>query len=229
MSSAEKPHPLNVAGDFYVVDGCCTACDVPFIEAPDLFAYDGTNHCYVARQPSNVTELNAALRATWTAELQCIRYRGRDRNTIRRLAEMGIAHLCDSRVPTDIGEVFRNHLTFDRIATNTALSEELAECFAASLAGKSNESVTYKFKRTTIAGSQATVRFAWFENHFHTVVFNADAARCHIAIPLPEKPGSRSVALTIHDWVSADSDFSNLCWYSESDWAQSGTSQPTPM
>ncbi len=229
MSNDEKPHPLNVAGDFYVVDGCCTACDVPFVEAPDLFAYDGTNHCYVARQPSSVTELNAALRATWAAELQCIRYRGSDKDTIRRLAEMGNAHLCDSPVPSDIAEVFRNHLTFNRPATNTASSEELAESFAKSLAAKSNEFVTYKFKRTTVAESQATVRFAWFENYFHTVVFDAGEPRCHITIPLPEKPGSRSVALTLHDWVSADSDFSNLCWYSESDWAQARTSQPTPI
>ena len=229
MSNDEKPHPLNVAGGFYVVDGCCTACNVPFVEAPDLFAYDGTQHCYVARQPSNVTELNAAIRATWAAELQCIRYRGTDKDTIRRLAEIGNAHLCDSPVPTDMTEVFRNHLTFSRIATNTASSAELAESFAKSLESKSNEFVTYKFQRTTVDGPQATVRFAWFEDHFHTVVFHANATDCHITIPLTEKTGSRGVALTIHDWVSENPDFNNIRWYSESDRGPSASSQPTPI
>jgi len=28
-----KPHRLNVIGDFYVADDCCTACDVPEAEA----------------------------------------------------------------------------------------------------------------------------------------------------------------------------------------------------
>jgi hypothetical protein len=29
-----QPHPANVPGDFYVEDGCCTMCEVPFAEAP---------------------------------------------------------------------------------------------------------------------------------------------------------------------------------------------------
>jgi hypothetical protein len=32
-----KPHAANVAGAFYVEDGCCTMCEVPFAEAPELF------------------------------------------------------------------------------------------------------------------------------------------------------------------------------------------------
>ena len=28
------PNPANVPGDFYVQDGCCTMCEVPFAEAP---------------------------------------------------------------------------------------------------------------------------------------------------------------------------------------------------
>ena len=35
--SEHKPHPANVPGDFYVEDGCCTMCLVPFTEAPELF------------------------------------------------------------------------------------------------------------------------------------------------------------------------------------------------
>ena len=30
----------NVAGDFYVEDGCCITCGVPTGIAPDIFEYD---------------------------------------------------------------------------------------------------------------------------------------------------------------------------------------------
>ena len=37
MAQDNRPHPMNVPGPFYVLNGCCTACDVPVSEAPDLF------------------------------------------------------------------------------------------------------------------------------------------------------------------------------------------------
>src|SRR6266480_3008020 len=78
-----KPHPKNTPGPFYVVDGCCTACDVPVSEAPDLFTYDESNHCYVKRQPRTEEEFDRAFRAAWAAELQCVRYRGDDPAVLR--------------------------------------------------------------------------------------------------------------------------------------------------
>jgi hypothetical protein len=56
------PHSANVPGDFYVEDGCCTMCEVPFAEAPDLFGSvqdpRGYTHCYVKRQPETPDELD---------------------------------------------------------------------------------------------------------------------------------------------------------------------------
>lgn len=49
MNGQRKPYPKNVEGDFYVEDGCCTACDVPNYYAPELFEYDDELHCFVAR------------------------------------------------------------------------------------------------------------------------------------------------------------------------------------
>ena len=58
MTHDVKPHPLNVIGDFYVEDGCCTTCDVPQTEAPDLFGMTSEPyyHCYVKRQPESEAE-----------------------------------------------------------------------------------------------------------------------------------------------------------------------------
>jgi hypothetical protein len=76
MSDKNKPHPRNAPGDFYVEDGCCTTCDVPFYYAPDLFKYDNTEtHCFVSKQPANEAENYQIIKALWASELECIRYR----------------------------------------------------------------------------------------------------------------------------------------------------------
>jgi hypothetical protein len=88
-------HPLNVAGPFYVVEGCCAACGVPEAEAPELFAWDKTDHCYVRKQPSTPDELAHMVTTIATAELACIRYGGRDTDIIRSLKDKGEIKQCD--------------------------------------------------------------------------------------------------------------------------------------
>lgn len=39
MSNNNAPHPLNVDGDFYVLDQCSTACGVPTAIAPETFTF----------------------------------------------------------------------------------------------------------------------------------------------------------------------------------------------
>ena len=94
-----RPHPANVPGDFYVEDGCCTMCEVPFAEAPGLFGVTqdpkGYPHCYVQRQPGSPAELDQMVSAIRCAELECIRYRGTDRRIQLRLVEVGQGAICD--------------------------------------------------------------------------------------------------------------------------------------
>ena len=89
-----KPHRLNVLGDFYVEDGCCTLCGVPWALAPHLFepADDG---CYVKRQPKTEEELQKMLEVIRSQELHCVRYRGRDRAIVAALQASGEGDKCD--------------------------------------------------------------------------------------------------------------------------------------
>ena len=94
------PHRKNVPGDFYVEDGCCTSCDVPMLEAPELFTYDvdasGSHHCYVSRQPADESELDDMLNTISCAEFECIHYAGRDDAILARMKQINAAHLCDA-------------------------------------------------------------------------------------------------------------------------------------
>jgi len=99
------PHAANVPGDFYVEDGCCTMCEVPFTEAPGLFGVcqdaKGYPHCYVKRQPESPGELDQMVMAIRCAELQCIRYCGSDRGLQTRLVKEGEGMICDG-LPADL-------------------------------------------------------------------------------------------------------------------------------
>ena len=108
----ERPHRLNVVGPFYVVDGCCTACGVPESEAPDLFAWDDSDPCFVRKQPSNPAELRQMMRAIACADLRCIRYRGRDREVVASLEAIGEIEQCDNAGWTGLW-----HRLFGRLRT----------------------------------------------------------------------------------------------------------------
>ena len=103
--SPPQRYPLNVEGDFYVKDGCCTACEIPFTEAPDLFERDGY-HCYVRRQPETGLELVGMLEAIRYADLRCIRYAGSNPRIQLTLIQEDCDDICDN-VPPDIAAIAR--------------------------------------------------------------------------------------------------------------------------
>lgn len=100
-----KPHAANVPGDFYVEDGCCTMCLVPFAEAPELFGEcqdpKGYSHCFVKRQPEGSDEVKKMLSAIRCAESMCIRYRGSDRQIQLELVQAETGVVCDN-LPADL-------------------------------------------------------------------------------------------------------------------------------
>lgn len=89
---------MNAPGDFYVENGCCTACDLPRVEAPDLFMYDDDNHCYICKQPSSDEEVVRILNAMDVQELDCIQYKGRDQKILAGLEERNLNHCTSSNL-----------------------------------------------------------------------------------------------------------------------------------
>jgi hypothetical protein len=234
MNQAHSPHAMNAPGPFYVLDGCCTACDVPFVEAPGLFSYDKENHCYVKRQPGTKQELNQMLRATWAAELQCIRYRGNDNEILRRMAELGNRSLCDIAPPATIQPVFRNIVTFDVLlsVSESITPSSLGVAFQEYLRSQKGDWISYRF--TTAAGGEKAVSFSysWFEDDFHLVkISSMDLPGCQWLIQhsLDEKAGPQGVSNDLDDWLKKDGRFCNVRWYSQSQWSGSKQWQETPL
>jgi hypothetical protein len=99
IMATRPPHPSNAPGDFYVEDGCCTACGMPFSVAPDLFASLPDGHCYVSRQPTNGGEIYRMISAFSVQEVGCIRYKGSNRVIKIRLIATGEGDQCDQLEP----------------------------------------------------------------------------------------------------------------------------------
>jgi hypothetical protein len=90
------PHPSNVPGDFYVENGCCISCNMPFTVADDLFSRDSSDgSCFVSKQPSNGREIYRMLNAFEVQDVGCIRYKGSSRVIKIKLIAMGEGDQCD--------------------------------------------------------------------------------------------------------------------------------------
>jgi len=85
----------NVKGDFYVKDGCCTLCGVPYVEAPELFGgFDqlgniSYNQCFVKKQPENIQELSKMINTMAMQEIDCIRYCGQNNDIKQKIKSVG--------------------------------------------------------------------------------------------------------------------------------------------
>ncbi len=116
-----ESHPFNAPGDYYVEDGCCEMCEVPFSYAPELFGAclgpGGDAHCFVKRQPKSGAEEDRMILAILHAEDGCIRYRGRDREVQRRLVEAGEGQVCTDLI-ADLKATSERVLGFRRTYKN---------------------------------------------------------------------------------------------------------------
>ena len=232
MSGKTKPYPKNVEGDFYVEDGCCTACMAPESYAPNLMGFDESNsHCFVAKQPTNQSELYQAIKITWAAELQCIRYGGQNPQILRRLAEAGVADSCDQKhLIQGINPLLRNHATFEYPEIQSEL--EIANQFREFVLNRSTEYLNYKASKITSGKSGVSFAFSWYEDNYYSVWFKRIGASetWHIFhSPDYEKVGSKGISLIINEWLRSNKKVNNIKWFTNTAWTKSFEWQETPF
>ena len=222
MKDVNAPHPKNVAGDFYVVNGCCTACGVPEGAAPELFAWDKANHCFVKRQPKTRDDFERALHALRGAELQCIRYRGSDPDLMQRIADLGEPELCDLG-PPGLKGVFRDHATFDTSGATFRQAVDAAVNFREFFLTRSPE---HRVRGFGDSAGTASLSISWYRENYHPIFF-ADLHRRESRW-LVRHEGHLGVSDLLHEWLSTQGGFSNIRWYSEESWNNDKAWQRTP-
>jgi len=207
-----------VAGPFYVEFGCCTACGVPESIAPEMFAYDSTQHCYVKRQPQSGDDLERALKILRTQDLGCVRYGGTDSEIRRRLAEAGESSACDFPM-TDVPPVVRNIVSFETAQPSNQDNVSLDEFV--SYWRRQRPMTPIRTKRSW--WNRSAVSISWFEDEFHRLTIRAIDGRWMI-----QHHGPPGLSDSLHDWLSTTPRFSDIRWYTERAWELRSAWQKRP-
>lgn len=216
MTNERKPHPQNVAGDFYVQDECCTLCDIPRTEAPELFALtENEDHCFVSRQPQTEDEISQMLSAIACAELKCIHYRGRDPAIISRLSAMGEMDVCDSTPLPGIELGLRNHVTFATPHSNDL--SNLGSSFKAFVKNQNGEYSRVSFP--LFSGNTTTIKYKRNDEGWHSVRFGHHKDFVHV---WHDSGDASSVSSYINHWISTLENVSNIRWYTDNAWHSTG-------
>lgn len=211
-----EAHPQNVAGPFYVEDGCCITCGIPVDAAPDIFdwASDETS-CVVKRQPVTQTDLDRTMIAISTAEVDCIRYRGVDPAIFLRLAQAGHALNCD--VPSgDAHPLLRLKIRFETCHSGDT-PRALASRLRSWLAEKERSFLRVKPARPW---SPNTVVFSWdyrilrFRRaHFNSVRFEAGPEGFRAFLHHGHRGSGVGLGLFIQQWLTESENARNIGWY----------------
>lgn len=226
------PHPANVPGDFYVEEGCCITCGVPMEEAPEIFGWAGgsdSTHCVVVHQPKTAQSVDRTLNAMLSSEVDCIRYRGADREIARRIVEMGGRNQCDRAPPADATPLTRSHATFDVLDVGYLRpANDLALHFLQHALRGSDRYKGHVARRLLHSDKRARVRISWFRDAYHAVAFEKLAdGRWHIIAKPSGADAGKGLSRMVEKWLGADERFHNVRWFSGKQWRSKGPGQAT--
>lgn len=254
MTQESKPHPLNVPGDFYVEDGCCTACDVPRTEAPGLFEMvsNPLHHCYVKRQPQTAKEHDQILSAIRCAEMGCIHYCGTDQAIITRLSAMGEMDVCDTTPAPNTELGFRTHITF--VVPKPPDLSALATSFKSFLIEQQGEYIKTRFPSRFISAlfplvslfkssvnrrqgkysqfpspsrsiSATSVLYKWNQSHWINVTIEMHEDCVHV---FHDGSDHNTATWNIERWLATHDDLTNVRFYTEDGWFNTGVCYDSP-
>ena len=222
-------HQQNVDGSFYVVKGECMSCGAPELHAPNLMAHDSEGHCFFARQPSVVAETNKAIEATWASCCGAVRYGGTDRETLVRLAELGLSERCDFPLPDQPAPRMRSFVCFG-FASDPWVAEPAVEVISAYLADffrRINIESHRVLARQSSKGSASFV-YEWghkvspqpYRARF-TIEEEPELNRLSVQISRDDgHETTTAFAIDVHNALISDSRFHSIEWFTQEEWKE---------
>jgi hypothetical protein len=157
--------------EFYIEPDCCLLCGVPEAIAPEILE-TGEEQCRLKRQPNSTIELGKTIEAMWSAEADCIRYSGSNKDVLKRLGEAGLGNLADDAAVNRYKPRECTHVRFKIDGQHS--TQQLAKTFR-------NDQEKDGLKVLPLFLNQTKVRFSWYRWHFHSVSFGNDGTGRYIA------------------------------------------------
>lgn len=204
-------------GAFYIEPGCCLLCGVPEDIAPEIF-HTGEEYCSIIRQPCSRDEIDRSIRAMWSSEVDCIRYRGHDATILERLARAGMAGQADHGDTSGTSLRLRDQVSFE-MPESASLTDtsQIAKAFREDMRAKGKKVLPALFGRRSAWVS-------WYQNRFHLVRF-VDAGQGRFVARLQWTMAVQGLAWLVDDWLRAQS-VENIRWQTTGD---PSSASATPM
>ena len=207
-SQPTSNEPVRDQNDFYVEPNCCLLCGVPEGIAPEIFR-TGEHNCSMIRQPCSEDEIDRTIRAMWSSEVDCVRYRGRDAAMLKRLARAGMAGQTDHGDASASSVSLRDQVTF--VVPESAVLKD-----ASQVAKAFRQSLRMEGKKVLPAWlGRRSVWLSWYRNRFHLVRF-ADVGHRRIVARLQWAIATQGPAWLVDDWLRAQS-VVNIRWEAADD------------
>lgn len=191
----EPRYHKNADGPFYVVDQECISCGAPEAVADGLIVHDSEgehDHCYFAREPKTLAEVDAAIRAIHASCCGALRYGGHDLDVLRRLGESGEAFACDYPLEPEPGIRLRNAARFRHVAPRFFGRKSFVEKLGRALADGLSEYPTARTKSMRVRRSYATFQYVW----------NGVQEPCRATIHLDLRRGCGTVRV-LDNWIAS--------------------------
>jgi hypothetical protein len=209
---------LTGDGDFYVEPDCCLLCGVPEDIAPEVFQ-TGENYCFVKQQPCSQDELDRTIRAMWSSEVDCIRYRGQDAELLARLARGGMSDQADHPHQLNARSAPPDQVSFSlpQGGAVPAFAAQIAEVFRTDMRANGSSVLPALF-------GPRTVWISWFQYRFHGVRF-INARNGRIVAQLRSRTALQGLAWLVDDWLRTK-EAGGIRWEATGDAA---SARPKPM
>jgi hypothetical protein len=187
---------ISDEGDFYVEPDCCLLCGVPEGIAPEVFQ-TGEDYCFVKRQPSSQDEVDRTIRAMWSSEVDCIRYRGHEAALLDRLARAGMTDQADYPHTPDSPPALRDRVIFSMpVGINPpTYASQIANDLRTYLRASGKKVLPPLLGRRTVWVS-------WIQNQFHRVHLIDDGAG-RFVVHLRSGIALQGLAWLVDDWLRA--------------------------
>ena len=213
-------------GPFYIEPDCCLLCGVPESIAPELFR-TGSESCSLLRQPAGEAEIDKTITAMWSSEVDCIRYRGSDREILRRLGEARLADLADNPAAKDFRPVERDLVLF---SVPDIPPDKPLECLAASFRDYLRAQERFTVRRVGHFRKRR-VSFSWYGAKFHSVTFEGSGRRDSYMAVLDPKGyyALKGLGRVVHDWLKSEARAHDIAWYNRAGLLREEAGAPNPF
>jgi hypothetical protein len=223
MSTAPRSrHHHSVDGPFYVVNGECMSCGAPEMHAPKLMSHDSHGHCFFTRQPASPHETNEAIESTWASCCGALRYGGTDDGILIRLAELGLAEQCDSRLKHEPKPRARTCVSFEfagRSKTAAANAREITTCLADFLAKSNSRDSKVRSLRVTEVSASFVYEWGYVLGNPCRAMFaiepQSDQHHWRVLISREDSHGTTAFAISIHRALTEDTRFRSIQWFTD--------------